>query len=170
MSTLTEQPPSTDRQTPVSMIVIGAVLLAGFLAVSGVMVLTVTNGRATPAPPDGSEVVLPAAVETIDSHAICRAEACDGTGLVVHWDPIIAHVAVDMLATHLAGQGWVDHGGCPAGSRCMAMDDLRLTVKPWMQVDPSIGAVMRSSIRDRGLDDSDFLYVKVTRCGILEGC
>jgi hypothetical protein len=161
--------PARGRRVPASMIVVAVVLGAGFVAIVTAMVLSVT-GEATPPPADLGDLPLPRAVQVVESHNTCKSEACDGQGAVLRWDPIIAGAAIDMLAAHLTAEQWVETDPCYPDARCFAHDDLRAVVRPWATLDPGIGSVMRVAIGERGLDDSEFVYARVYRCGIIEEC
>lgn len=152
------------------MIVIGSILLGAFLVLTVLTVLTVSNDKAALSPADRTDLVLPGGVDLIDHHATCGADACDGQGLVVHWYPIAAPVAVGLLADHFERSGWYDVPSCAAEGRCMTKGDLRVLLNPWAAVDPGVGGGMRASFQARGLDQTGFVYLKLTRCGILEEC
>jgi hypothetical protein len=153
------------------MIVIGSLLLGTFAVLTVLTVFTVSNDKAALSAADGSELTLPGGVDLIDYHATCGADACDGQGLVVHWYPISAPVAVGLLADHFERNGWHEVSACAVrDGRCMTKDDLRVVLEPWSAVDPGVGVVMRASFQARGLDQTGFVYLKVTRCGILEEC
>jgi hypothetical protein len=170
VSVLTGETEPADRSTPPSMIVIGSILFGAFLVLTALTALTVSNGKAALSPADRTDLVLPGGVDLIDDHATCGADACDGQGLVVQWYPITAPVAVDLLADHFERNGWDEGTSCGAEGRCLTKGDLRVLVKPWSAVDPGVGGVMRASFQARGLDQTGFVYLKVTRCGILEEC
>jgi hypothetical protein len=151
------------------MVVIGAMLLTGFLTIAVVTVTSLTNGGGPP-PPQPTDLSLPHGVEVIASHATCRSEACDGHGLVVDWDPLVAGAAIGMLVDHFRAQDWTLLDECAPGGRCMASDDLRVEMRPWSTVDPAVGTLMRATIEQRDLDTPDFVYIRLYRCGILEDC
>jgi len=114
---------------------------------------------------------MPSGVDIVDSHATCQAEACDGTGYVIAWDPMTSHAAVSMLAEHFLERGWVGAvGSCDDGSRCLSQGDLRAEIRPWSTVDEMVGTIMRTSLRERGIDEVDLVYVSVASCSILGVC
>lgn len=151
------------------MLVIASVLLIGFIGVVTAMVHSVSNGNSPFTMPGLSALALPAWVDVVDSHATCKAQACDGTGAVVHWDPIVAPAELGTLVGHFKEHGWSDTA-CMTATRCMANEDLRITMMPWSDTDLSTTAALRSAIRDRGLIEEDFVYVRVFRCGVNESC
>jgi hypothetical protein len=151
------------------MIVIGALLYGGFVAIAVATFVSLSNGAAT-APPDITDVPFPAGTEVIGSHARCTTEACDGHGIVVDWESHTAASSIDMLAGHLESHGWVSLDDCTVEGRCMASGELRAELVPWASVDPGVGPVMRAAINERDLDESELVYVRLYRCGILTGC
>jgi hypothetical protein len=170
VSVRTVQGEAPDRHVPPSMIVIGLLLVGAFLGLAALTVSAVTNGQAASVPAQGSELPLPSDLDVIDHHATCGSEACDGQGLVVHWEGLDPSTAIVRLVDHFEANGWHETPTCAADSRCAAYDDLRVMAKPWSEVGPGVGAVMRASLDARGLDQSGFVYLKVTRCGILDEC
>lgn len=152
------------------MLVITGLLVAGFIALGAATVLSVTGSNG-PEPPTLVDLPLPFGVVVVDSHALCQADACDGSGGVLAWDPIRVDAAVSMLAEYFLGNGWVgDPGACGEGIRCFRRGPLRSTLRPWLEVDETVGTAMRASIRERGVVEDDLVYVSVIRCGILESC
>ena len=90
---------------------------------------------------------------------------------MIAWDPMTSQAAVSMLAEYFLERGWVGAGGsCEEGSRCLSQDDLRAEIRPWSTVDQTIGTLMRTSLRERGVDETDLVYVSVSSCSILGNC
>jgi hypothetical protein len=152
------------------MLVVTGFLVAGFIALGVATVLSVTRANG-PQPPTLADLPIPTGVELVDSHALCQADACDGAGGVFAWDPIRVEAAVTMLGEYFLGNGWIgEPGSCPEGVRCFRQEDLRSTIRPWLEVDDSVGTTMRASIREQGIVEDDLLYVSVIRCEILTDC
>jgi hypothetical protein len=152
------------------MLVVTGLLVAGFIVLGVATVLSVTRSNG-PQPPTLADLPIPTGVQLIDSHHLCEADACDGAGGVFAWDPIRVDAAVSMFAEYFLGNGWIgDPGSCAEGVRCLRRGDLRATVRPWLEVDETVGTAMRASIRERGVVEDDLVYVSVIRCGILESC
>lgn len=151
------------------MVVIGALLYGGFVAIVVATFVSLSDGAAM-APPEPTDVPLPEGAEVVGSHARCTTEACDGHGIVVDWDSHTAASSIDAIAGHLESQGWVPLAECAADGRCMASGELRTELVPWTSVDPAVGPVMRAAISERDLDESEFVYVRIYRCGILKEC
>ncbi|HUG75435.1 MAG TPA: hypothetical protein VMM81_07185 [Acidimicrobiia bacterium] len=152
------------------MLVITGVLVVGFIALGAATVLSVTGANG-PQPPTLADLPIPTGVELVDSHTLCEADACDGAGGVFAWDPIRVEAAVGMLAEHFLGNGWIgDPGTCLEGVRCFQRGGLRSTIRPWLEVDETVGTTMRASIREQGIIEDNLVYVSVIRCGILTDC
>ncbi|MEX2323424.1 MAG: hypothetical protein WEA29_06595 [Acidimicrobiia bacterium] len=152
------------------MLVVTGLLVVGFIALGAATVLSVTGANG-PEPPTLADVPIPTGVELVDSHALCEADACDGAGGVFAWDPIRVEAAVTMLAENFLVNGWIgDPGSCPEGVRCFQRGGLRSTIRPWLEVDETVGTAMRAAIRDQGIVEDDLVYVSVIRCGILTDC
>ena len=152
------------------MLVVTGLLVVGFITLGAATVISVTRANG-PGPPTLADVPIPAGVELVDSHALCQAEACDGAGGVFGWSEVRVEVAVPRLAEHFFGNGWIgDPAGCPEGVRCFQQGGLRSTIRPWLEVDETVGTAMRASIRERGVVEDDLVYVSVVRCGILTDC
>jgi len=158
----------TVRILPVSMVVIGLVLLAGFIitATSMIAAVVATDGDGMPSL---EQLALPADVEIVDSHATCDASECDGYGIVVDRPETAPGRVIELIRSRLRGVGWA-HRDCGPEEVCMRRDDLGVRMRPWISVAETEAVAMRDALTDRGVDQSALVYLLFHRCGELHPC
>lgn len=160
--------PPDERRLPMAVVVLGLALLGGFLAIVIGTVLSVTGSR--PDTPEIEDLALPAGVDIVDSHTTCNASACDGVGLVVDRDGMGVADMVDTIARRLTLDGWHERSSCDEGARCLERDDLRIVIRPWLDLDEAIAPAMRDSLTEDGVDQTRLVYLGYYRCGVLRSC
>jgi hypothetical protein len=163
-----DAPPSDERHLPMAIVVLGLALLCGFVAIVIGTILSVAVSR--PDTPDIEDLALPAGVDIVDSHTTCNASACDGIGVVVDRDGMGVADMVDVIARRLTMDGWRDDATCDAGARCLERDDLRIVIRPWLDVDETVAPAMRDSLTEDGIDQTRLVYLGYYRCGVLRSC
>jgi hypothetical protein len=152
-----------------SLVVVGAVFLAVFLAIAaGTVVSVVANPL--PDPATLSALALPPGIEVVDAHETCNADACYGEGAVLRSDGLTAATALAAVETELLGAGWSEQQ-CGGDRSCLRRHDLGAEMVPWAVVhnEPSTAA-MRANLNGMDLDLSSLVYVRVFRCGAVMSC
>jgi len=166
--TAPSDPPPGERHLPPAIVVLGLALLGGFVAIVVGTILSVTGSR--PSTPDIEDLALPAGVEIVDSHTTCNASACDGVGLVVDRDGMGVPDMVDAIAKRLTMDGWHEEATCVTDARCLERDDLRIVIRPWLDLDETVAPAMRDSLTEDGVDQTRLVYLGYFRCGVLRSC
>lgn len=155
------------RILPVSMVVIGLILLGGFLVASTSMIAAVVasdgNGM-----PDLEYLALPPGVEIVDTHATCDATECDGYGIVVGREAATAARVIDLVRSRLRAVGWAvrDCGD----DVCMRRDGLGVVIRRWTEVPETEAVAVRDGLTDRGVVQSSLVYILYHRCSDLHPC
>ena len=148
------------------MVVIGLILLGGFIVASTSMIAAVVasdgNGM-----PDLEYLALPSGVEIVDTHATCDANECDGYGMVVGSEGTAARRVIDLVRSRLRSVGWAQRD-CAAV--CMRRDGLGVVLRPWSEVPGDEAVAMRDALDDGGVDQEDLVYVLYHRCSDLHPC
>ena len=156
------------RILPVSMVVIGLLLLGGFLVASTSMIAAVVaadgNGM-----PDLEHLPLPPGVEIVDTHATCDANECDGYGIVVGRVETRPQRVMELVQSRLRGFGWAQRD-CGDGDVCMRRDGLSVEMRPWLEVPDTEAVAVRDGLTDRGVDQASLVYVLYHRCSDLHPC
>jgi hypothetical protein len=156
------------RRLPTPILVLGLGLIGGFVAVIVATIISV--GTSPPESPDLEDLALPVSVQVVDSHATCDASACDGYGLVVDRDGMAVTEMATNIADRLRIDDWVDDAPCDEGAVCLQRDDLRVEIRPWLDVPESVAPAMRASLTESGVDQARLVYVAYYRCGVLRSC
>jgi hypothetical protein len=155
------------RILPVSMVVIGLILLGGFLIAATSMIAAVVaadgNGM-----PDLEHLALPSSVEIVDSHATCDASECDGYGVVVIGDGTRPARTIDLVQSRLRSVGWAQRD-C-GDDVCMRRDGLAVVMRPWVDVPETEAIALRSALDNSGVDQDRLVYVLYHRCSDLHPC
>ncbi|HSM02679.1 MAG TPA: hypothetical protein VK960_09630 [Acidimicrobiia bacterium] len=156
------------RIFPVSMVVIGLMLLGGFIVAATSMVAAVvaSDGHSMP---DLDQLALPAGAEIVDTHATCDANECDGYGMAVSREDTSPAGLIELIESRLRSIGWSVRD-CGADEVCMRRDDLAVRLRPWTAVEGTEAAAMRVALAERGVDQSALVYVLFHRCGGLHPC
>jgi len=161
-------PPPEEKHLPTAVVVLGFALLGGFIAIVVGTVLSVAGAR--PETPSIEDLALPAGVDVVDSHTTCNASACDGIGIVVDRDGMGVTDMVDAIAKRLTMDGWHEDGECDAGAICLDREDLRIVIRPWLDLDEAVAPAMRDSLTEDGIDQTRLVYLGYYRCGVLRSC
>jgi len=158
----------TIRILPVSMLVIGLILLGGFIVASTSMIAAVVasdgNGM-----PDIDQLPLPSGVDIVDTHAACDANECAGYGMVVGDEGTPPGRIIELIQSRLRSVGWGQRD-CAPGEVCMRRDDLGVVMRPWSAVAKTEAVAVRSALEDRGIDQASLVYVLYHRCSDLHPC
>jgi len=150
------------------MLVIGLLMLAGFLAVAVSMIAAVAIDDRPPMP-DMEALALPDGVAVIDSHASCDASECDGYGIVVDRSGAAAEDVIYLVESTLRSKGWWG-GECPQGEVCLRRGELGVVLVPWVAVDDTVATAIRTELTAEGVDQGALVYVLYHRCGVLHPC
>lgn len=156
------------RRLPASMLAIGVTMLVGFVVIAVAAVLSVGGSQSES--PELSDLALPVGVEVVDTHATCDPSVCDGVGLVVDRDGVEVPEMAQMIADHLRTEGWTENLSCDYGAVCLKHGDLRVEIRPWLDLDEMVAPTMRASLEENGVDQSRLVYVGYYRCGVLRVC
>lgn len=156
------------RRLPPSMLALGLALLVGFVVIAVAAVASVGGSKSDS--PVLEDLALPADVVLVDSHATCDASACDGFGLVVDRDGLDVIEMAGVIADRLRMDDWVDRPVCQGSVACLKRDDLRVDIRPWLELDESVAPAMRASLTESGIDQSRLVYLSYYRCGVLRSC
>ena len=157
------------RKSHPAMVVVGVVLLVGFLAIAIATVVSVVTDP-IPDPARLSSLALPPGIEVIDAHQTCNAEACDGEGAVLRSDGLTAATALAAVKGQLEDTGWWEHQ-CPNLGPCLRWHDLGAELVPWVTVhEQSAAAAMRANLDGMEIDQSSLVYLRVFRCGVVTMC
>ena len=156
------------RRLP-TMVVVGVVLLLGFLSIALATVVSVASDD-TPEPATVAVLELSTDLEVVDAHQTCSAEACDGEGAVLVSAGRSAMTAVAMVEEDLRREGWWEHL-CGDDEPCLRRNDLGVEVLPWVAVhDERATAAMRANLESMKVDQESLVYVRVFRCDIVTTC
>ncbi|MBI5158362.1 MAG: hypothetical protein HZA58_10205 [Acidimicrobiia bacterium] len=157
------------RTSHPSLVVVGVVFLAVFLAIAAGTVVSVVADP-LPDPATLSVLALPPDIEVVDAHETCTADACDGEGAVLRSDGLTAAKALAAVEASLIEAGWSERE-CGGDRACLRWHDLGVEVAPWTAVhDRPSTAAMRSNLNGMALDQSSLVYVRVFRCGVVTAC
>jgi hypothetical protein len=156
------------RGLPTSMLVIGGLMLGGFLIIATSMVAAVIADD-RPAMPDLDLLALPVGVDVLESHATCDASECDGVGLVLDNDLASAEALIEDVADGLRAEGWTDRA-CGLGDTCLRREGLGVMLAPWSMIDDTLNAPIRASLEEQGIDQQTLVYLLFHRCGDLHPC
>jgi len=156
------------RILPVSMVVIGLILLGGFLIASTSMIAAVVaadgNGM-----PDLEHLPLPPGVEILDTHATCDPNECDGYGIVLSRDDTAPQRVIELVQSRLRGLGWAQRD-CGGDDVCMRRDGLSVEMRPWTEVPDTEAVAVRDGLVDRRVDQEPLVYLLYHRCSDLHPC
>ena len=158
----------TIRILPVSMLVIGLVLLGGFIIASTSMIAAVIASDAN-GMPRLEELALPSGVEIVDTHATCDANECDGYGMVVDHEASPPGRVIELIESRLRSVGWGQRD-CTPGEVCMRRDDLGIVMMPWSNVPGTEAVAMRAALEERDIDQAGLVYLLYHRCSELHPC
>ena len=157
------------RRLPPSMVAVGVafVSLFGVLAL-GTIVAVIADD--TPQAPELEGLPMIEESELIDSISTCTDSACDGYGVLLVGRGLDAADLTLRLVDEWRSQGWRFVPCIDDGRSCFADDDLRISVRDWVLVDPLIAPTLVERVADSGLDATRFLYVHYYRCGVISAC
>ncbi len=157
------------RRHQPAMVVVGALLVLGFLAIAAATVLSVV-GDDTPEPATMAVLPLSSDIEVIDAHQTCNAEACDGEGAVLLSAGRTASDSVALVESALRAAGWWEHR-CGDDETCLRRNDLGVEIVPWVAVlDQPSTAAMAANLAGMAVEAEALVYVRVFRCNVLTAC
>ncbi|OFW65442.1 MAG: hypothetical protein A2Z12_00150 [Actinobacteria bacterium RBG_16_68_21] len=156
------------RKLPPAMLALGAAMLAGFIVIAIAAIVSVDGSKSES--PDIGDLALPSTFEIVDSHSTCDASACDGLGLVIDRDGMEVPEMAQLIVERLQMDGWIDETPCEEAVTCLKRDDLRIEVRPWLDLDEAVAPTMRASLEESGIDQSRLVYLSYYRCGVLRSC
>jgi hypothetical protein len=150
------------------MVVIGLILLGGFIIASTSMIAAViaSDGNGMP---DIDQLPLPSGVDIVDTHAACDANECAGYGMVVGREGTPPGRIIELIQSRLRSVGWGQRD-CPSGEVCMRRDDLGIVMMPWSNVSETEAVAMRVALEERDIEQAALVYVLYHRCSELHPC